>query len=65
MLDFEGASSRHNQKYRKEEESIFNNLKQYNLERKYIDVIVADSSSNYIHENFLFDAIITDRKLAI
>jgi tRNA (guanine10-N2)-methyltransferase len=55
-----GLSSRQGQKYRKKSENIRNNLKQYGLEDKFLDVLVADFSKKYIKENHKFDAIITD-----
>ena len=48
------------QKYRKKEESIRNNLKQYGLEDKFLDVLVGDFSTSYLKDSILFDAIITD-----
>ena len=47
---------------KRENESILSNLKQYNLESKYIDVIVADASKSLWHQSntLKFDAIITD-----
>lgn len=35
-------------------------MKQYGLEGKFLDVLVADFSKEYIKENQKFDAIITD-----
>lgn len=35
-------------------------MKQYGLEGKFLDVLVADFSKKYIKENQKFDAIITD-----
>lgn len=55
-----GLSSRMGQKYRKKEESIRNNLKQYGFEAKYLDVLIADFSTTYIRNELKFDAIITD-----
>lgn len=60
LVHSRGLSSRMGQKYKKKEENIRNNLKQYNLERKYIDILAADFSTQYINRNFIFDAIITD-----
>lgn len=42
-------------------ETVYNNMKQYGLEKKYIDVMVADFSTSYLTNGLLFDAIITDR----
>jgi len=39
------------------------NLKQYGLERFYIDVLVSDAARVVWRSGDLFDAIITDRKL--
>ncbi|CAH1406059.1 unnamed protein product [Nezara viridula] len=41
-------------------ESVFCNMKQYQLEDHYIDIIVADSSLPLWRPDILFDAIITD-----
>jgi tRNA (guanine10-N2)-methyltransferase len=35
-------------------------LKQYELEDKFVDILVADFSTKYLKNNFKFDAIITD-----
>lgn len=40
------------------------NLKQYDAESQYLDVVVADASRPLWKEDFKFDAIITDRKKA-
>lgn len=47
-------------KKREKDESVKANLKQYNLDSKYLDVIIGDSSLPLIRDNFTFDAIITD-----
>jgi tRNA (guanine10-N2)-methyltransferase len=60
LIHAKGLSSRKGQKYRKKEETIYNNLKQYGLEKKFLDILVADFSTKYIRESFKFDAIITD-----
>lgn len=52
--------SRCGEKVRAEDESVLANLKQYNLESKYLDIISADSSLPLIKEGFHFDAIVTD-----
>ena len=39
------------------------NLKQYDLERFYIDVLVSDAAKVVWRSGDLFDAIVTDRKL--
>jgi len=43
-------------------ESAFNNFKQYSLESKFVDMVVADASHHPWKERELFDAIVTDRK---
>ncbi len=48
------------QKYRKQEETIRNNLKQYGLESRFLDVLISDFSKKYIRDEFKFDAIVTD-----
>jgi tRNA (guanine10-N2)-methyltransferase len=60
LIHSKGLSSRMGQKYRKQSETIRNNLKQYDLENKYLDVLIADFSTSYIRNDFKFDAIITD-----
>lgn len=60
-----GLSSRMGQKYRKQEESIYNNLKQYGYQDRYVDVLTGDFSKKFLNENAIFDAIITDRKSLI
>jgi tRNA (guanine10-N2)-methyltransferase len=57
---FLGLSSRMGQKYRSKDENIYNNLRQYGLENKYIDILIADFSTRYLNEKFKFEAIITD-----
>lgn len=47
---------------RDEDESILSNLKQYNCDQHYVDVLVSDFSSSIWHKNVQFDSIITDRK---
>ncbi len=53
-------SSRQGQKYRKRSQTIHSNLKQYGLDNKYLDIFVADFSTDYLNESFKFDAIICD-----
>ncbi|CAF1029949.1 unnamed protein product [Brachionus calyciflorus] len=60
LVHSRGLSSRMGQKYRRKDETIRNNLKQYGFESKYLDILAADFSSKYIRDNFKFDAIITD-----
>ncbi|XP_070533692.1 tRNA (guanine(10)-N(2))-methyltransferase homolog [Ptychodera flava] len=56
-----GKSSRRDaNKYRGPNESIRTNMKLYNLEKFYIDVMVADASRNIWRQQSIFDAIITD-----
>lgn len=38
-------------------------MKQYQLEHKYLDVLVKDFATPFWRDDFLFDAIITDRKI--
>jgi tRNA (guanine10-N2)-methyltransferase len=54
--------SRCGAKQRDTDESILSNLKQYNLQSKYLDIIVADASQPLWRSKplFKFDAIITD-----
>lgn len=47
-------------KKREKDESVYANLKQYNLHSRYLDILCADSSLPLIRDNFKFDAIITD-----
>ena len=47
-------------KQREENETIFENLKQYSLQDKYIDVVAGDSSNMSFHEKLVLDAIICD-----
>ena len=54
------------QKKRAANESIYSNLKQYDLDHLYVDAFVADSSMEGMwRETTLFDAIITDRKFLL
>ncbi|XP_014348366.1 tRNA (guanine(10)-N2)-methyltransferase homolog isoform X2 [Latimeria chalumnae] len=55
-----GKASRKNQKWRGPDENIRANLRQYNLENSYIDVLVSDASKTIWKKRSLFDAIITD-----
>ena len=43
-------------------ESVEANLKQYGLEHRYIDMLVADAASSIWRQTEIFDAIVTDRK---
>ncbi|XP_023266176.1 tRNA (guanine(10)-N2)-methyltransferase homolog [Seriola lalandi dorsalis] len=55
-----GRSSRINQKWRGPDENIRANLRQYGIEKMYLDVMVSDASKSVWREAALFDAIITD-----
>ncbi|KAI1240967.1 hypothetical protein IHE44_0009422 [Lamprotornis superbus] len=55
-----GKASRKNQKWRGPDENIRANLRQYSLEKYYLDALVADSSRPIWRKGMLFDAIITD-----
>ncbi len=46
-----------------EDESVLANLKQYSLESRYVDMMVADAARYPWREGEMFDAILTDRKL--
>lgn len=52
-----------NLQVRDEDESILSNLKQYDCDQHYVDVLVSDFSNSIWHKNIQFDSIITDRKL--
>jgi tRNA G10 N-methylase Trm11 len=60
MMHARGLSSRVGQKYRSKSETIMANLKQYGLEKYYVDVLIADFSTQYLRASFKFDAIVTD-----
>jgi len=48
------------------DESVLNNLCQYGLGSRYIDVLVADASQNKIwRPQVLFDVVIADREYAV
>ncbi|KAJ8411468.1 hypothetical protein AAFF_G00162760 [Aldrovandia affinis] len=55
-----GKASRKNQKWRGPDENIRANLRQYGLERFYLDVLVSDASKAIWRKGPLFDAILTD-----
>ncbi|XP_015714021.2 tRNA (guanine(10)-N2)-methyltransferase homolog isoform X2 [Coturnix japonica] len=55
-----GKASRKNQKWRGPDENIRANLRQYGLEKYYLDALVSDSSRPIWRKGTLFDAIITD-----
>ncbi|CAG5133308.1 unnamed protein product [Candidula unifasciata] len=61
LLHAKARPSRAKQKTRSEDESVQSNLRQYGLENKYIDVLVADASLQKMwRDGWKFDAIITD-----
>ncbi|CAH2249702.1 tRNA (guanine(10)-N2)-methyltransferase homolog [Pelobates cultripes] len=55
-----GKASRMNQKWRGPDENIRANLRQYGLEKYYVDVLLSDASKPIWRKGPLFDAIITD-----
>ncbi|XP_033263634.1 tRNA (guanine(10)-N2)-methyltransferase homolog isoform X2 [Orcinus orca] len=55
-----GKASRKNQKWRGPDENIRANLRQYGLEKYYLDVLVSDASKPSWRKGTYFDAIITD-----
>ena len=57
-----GRSSRVGQKWRRPDENIYENLRQYDLDHRFLDCLVADASQHSLWRHQpLFDAIITDR----
>ena len=46
-------------------ESVEANLRQYGLEHRYVDMVVADAASSIWRQQEVFDAIVTDRKLPL
>lgn len=62
MLHAKTRPSRISQRKRERDESVLANLRQYELEHKYLDLVVTDFSQPLWKENWQFDAIITDRK---
>lgn len=62
MLHAKTRPSRIKQKEREADESIKANMRQYNLEHRYLDVLINDFSSPSWKDGIQFDAIITDRK---
>ncbi|CAH1183253.1 unnamed protein product [Phaedon cochleariae] len=60
MLHARTRPSRITQKEREKDESIKANMKQYNLENRYLDVLVNDFSVSFWRSNIELDAIITD-----
>lgn len=63
MLHAKTRPSRISQKVREKDESIRANLRQYNCEHLYIDVLVSDFSKSIWSDNIRFNSIITDRKI--
>uniref|UniRef100_A0A3Q4H9Q4 tRNA (guanine(10)-N(2))-methyltransferase TRMT11 n=1 Tax=Neolamprologus brichardi TaxID=32507 RepID=A0A3Q4H9Q4_NEOBR len=55
-----GRSSRKNQKWRGPDENIRANLRQYGIQKMYVDVMVSDASKPVWRDAALFDAIVTD-----
>ncbi|XP_005280268.2 tRNA (guanine(10)-N2)-methyltransferase homolog isoform X3 [Chrysemys picta bellii] len=55
-----GKASRKNQKWRGPDENIRANLRQYGLEKYYLDALISDASKPIWRKEMLFDAIITD-----
>lgn len=53
-------STRPNVKKRQSDETIRENLRQYGLESKYIDILLSDASHSVIRANGLLDSIICD-----
>jgi tRNA (guanine10-N2)-methyltransferase len=47
-------------KEREPNETVFSNLEQYNLEDRYVDILVGDASRPVYRKGFLFDSVITD-----
>ncbi|CAG9826079.1 unnamed protein product [Diabrotica balteata] len=60
MLHARTRPSRISQKSRAKDESIRANMEQYNLQHRYLDVMVNDFSMSFWKNNFKFDAILTD-----
>jgi tRNA (guanine10-N2)-methyltransferase len=47
------------------DENVRANLQQYGLESRYVDMLVADAAQCMWREQELFNAIVTDRELAL
>jgi len=61
-----GKSSGAGQKWRRRNESVVDNLRQYGLSQLFVDVLVADSSLRQVwRRRPLFDAVIADREFFI
>lgn len=65
MLHARTRPSRITQKTREKDESIRTNLRQYNCEHLYVDILVSDFSKTIWRGNIRFDSIITDRKFSV
>lgn len=48
-----------------QDENVEANLRQYGLEHRYVDMLVADAASSIWRQQEIFDAIVTDRKLPL
>ena len=51
-------------RYSGQDENVRANLRQYRLEGKYIDMLVADAANPPWKPQEVFDAVVTDRKMA-
>lgn len=60
LLHGKSRPSRVGQSKREKDEMVRANFKQYNLEHRYLDVMVADITRKSIRNQFKFDAIIAD-----
>ncbi|CAD5114660.1 DgyrCDS3710 [Dimorphilus gyrociliatus] len=62
LLSGRGKSSRKGQKWRDRDETVRGNLKQYGLDNRYFDVLIADTSKQAMWniKDTMFDAIVTD-----
>ncbi|XP_067118788.1 tRNA (guanine(10)-N2)-methyltransferase homolog [Centruroides vittatus] len=60
MIHGKAKPTRYKQKKREPDECIKSNLKQYNLQDRYLDVLVADASLPLWRNQSLIDAVITD-----
>lgn len=52
--------TKHGVKERQPDENVFNNLKQYGLESRYIDVFLCDASKPMLRSGLKFDSILCD-----
>ncbi|XP_060524759.1 tRNA (guanine(10)-N2)-methyltransferase homolog [Cylas formicarius] len=60
MLHGKTKPTRINQKVREKDESVKANMRQYNLEHRYLDILVNDFSMVFWKDSMKFDSIITD-----